>query len=92
MPQTPAHLRRLEDESIHIFREVVAECEKPVMLFSIGKDSACMLKVAQRAFAPGKLPFPIMHVDTTFKFPEMYEYRDRLAAETGAELIIYKNE
>jgi len=73
-------------------REVVAECEKPVLLFSIGKDSACMLHVARKAFRPGKLPFPLMHVDTTFKFPEMYAYRDRLAAELGAELIVYKNE
>jgi sulfate adenylyltransferase subunit 2 len=88
----PPHLKRLEDDAIHVFREVVAECEKPVMLFSVGKDSACMLRVAQKAFRPGKLPFPIMHIDTTFKFPEMYAYRNRLAEETGAELIVYRNE
>ena len=87
-----SHLRRLEDESIHIFREVVAECEKPVMLFSVGKDSIAMLEVAKKAFKPGKLPFPLLHVDTTFKFPEMYAYRDRVAAEAGAELIVWKNE
>ncbi|MFT3785071.1 MAG: sulfate adenylyltransferase subunit CysD [Tepidisphaeraceae bacterium] len=89
---TPPHLRHLEDESIHIIREVVAECEKPVMLFSIGKDSMCMLHVAWRAFRPGKLPFPLMHVDTTFKFPEMYAYREKIAQDYGAELIVYKNE
>ena len=96
MDQAPAinrsHLRRLEDESIHILREVVAECERPVMLYSVGKDSAVMLHVARKAFAPGRLPFPLMHVDTTFKFPEMYEYRDRMARESGAELIVWKNE
>ena len=86
------HLRRLEDESIHIFREVAAEAEKPVMLYSVGKDSACMLHVAKKAFRPGKLPFPLLHVDTTWKFPEMYEYRDRMAREAGAELIVWKNE
>ena len=87
-----SHLDQLEAESIHIIREVMAECEKPVMLFSVGKDSAVMLHLARKAFAPGRLPFPLMHVDTTFKFPEMYEYRDRLAAESGAELIVWKNE
>src|SRR4051812_45952551 len=96
MTQTPAinrsHLKRLEDESIHILREVVAECEKPVMLFSVGKDSAVMLHVAKKAFKPGKLPFPLLHVDTTFKFPEMYDYRNRMATEAGAELIVWKNE
>ncbi|MFN4243183.1 MAG: sulfate adenylyltransferase subunit CysD [Tepidisphaerales bacterium] len=88
----PPHLKRLEDDAIYVFREVVAECEKPVMLFSIGKDSACMLRVAQKAFRPGKIPFPLIHVDTTFKFPEMYAYRDRMAKELGVELIIYRNE
>lgn len=88
----PPHLKRLEDDAILVFREVVAECEKPVMLFSVGKDSAVMLHVAKKAFRPGKLPFPLLHVDTTFKFPEMYEYRDRMAKEAGAELIVYKNE
>jgi sulfate adenylyltransferase subunit 2 len=89
---TPPHLRHLEDESIHIFREVVAECEKPVLLFSIGKDSTAMLHVAWRAFAPGKMPFPMMHVDTTFKFPEMYQYREKMAREYGMDLILFKNE
>jgi sulfate adenylyltransferase subunit 2 len=88
----PPHLKRLEDDAIYTFREVVAECEKPVMLFSIGKDSACMLHVALKAFKPGRLPFPLLHVDTCFKFPEMYEYRDRLAKDFGVELLIYKNE
>ena len=87
-----SHLRRLEDESIHIIREVVAECEKPVMLYSVGKDSAVMLHVAKKAFKPGKLPFPLLHVDTTFKFPEMYAYRDERAKDAGAELIVWKNE
>ena len=82
------HLRQLEAESIHIMREVVAECEKPVMLYSIGKDSAVLLHLAKKAFAPGKLPFPLMHVDTSFKFPQMIEYRDRLARELGVELIV----
>ena len=86
------HLAQLEAESIHIFREVVAECENPVMLYSVGKDSSVMLRLAQKAFAPGKLPFPLLHVDTTFKFPEMIEFRDRTAAEIGAKLIVYKNE
>lgn len=88
----PPHLKRLEDDAIYVFREVVAECEKPVMLFSVGKDSAVMFHIAKKAFKPGKLPFPLLHVDTTFKFPEMYEYRDRMAREAGAELIVYKNE
>ena len=87
-----SHLRRLEDESIHILREVVAECEKPVMLYSVGKDSAVMLHVAKKAFRPGKLPFPLLHVDTTFKFPEMYAYRDERAKDAGAELIVWTNE
>jgi sulfate adenylyltransferase subunit 2 len=81
-------LERLEAESIHIFREVVAEFERPVMLYSVGKDSSVMLRLAQRAFHPGKLPFPLLHVDTTFKFDEMYAFRDRLCAELGADLRI----
>ncbi len=89
---TPPHLRHLEDESIHILREVVAECEKPVMLFSIGKDSVCMLHLAWKAFQPGKIPFPLLHVDTTFKFPEMYAYREKVARDYGCELIVHKNE
>ena len=87
-----SHLDQLEAESIHIIRETVAGCEKPVMLFSVGKDSAVMLHLAKKAFAPGKPPFPLMHVDTTFKFPEMYAYRDRNAKEAGMELIVWKNE
>jgi len=90
--QSLSHLDQLEAESIHIFREVVAGCEKPVLLFSIGKDSTAMLQVARKAFAPGRLPFPLMHVDTTFKFPEMIAYRDRLGEELGVEMIVYENE
>ncbi len=86
-----SHLQQLEAEAIHIMREVVAECENPVMLFSVGKDSAVMLHIAKKAFAPGPLPFPLMHIDTTFKFKEMIEYRDRMAAEAGAKLIVYTN-
>jgi sulfate adenylyltransferase subunit 2 len=86
-----SHLQRLEAETIHILREVVAETEKPVMLYSIGKDSAVMLHVARKAFYPAPLPFPLLHIDTTWKFREMYELRDRVAAEPGTELIVYKN-
>jgi len=85
------HLRQLEAESIHVLREVVAECDRPVMLFSAGKDSAVMLRLAVKAFRPGRLPFPLLHVDTTFKFREMYEFRDRMARELGAELIVHVN-
>lgn len=85
------HLRRLEAESIHIFREVVAEFEKPVMLYSIGKDSSVMLHLARKAFYPGPLPFPLMHIDTTWKFREMIEFRDRTAAELGLELLVHTN-
>jgi sulfate adenylyltransferase subunit 2 len=88
---TLTHLQRLEAEAIHIMREVVAEAEKPVMLYSIGKDSACMLRLAQKAFFPGVPPFPLLHVDTTWKFREMYELRDRVARETGMELIVHRN-
>jgi len=87
------HLRQLEAESIHIIREVVAEFERPVMLYSIGKDSAVMVRLAQKAFHPGKPPFPLMHVDTTWKFREMYEFRDRyIKKELGWDLIVYINE
>lgn len=86
------HLKQLEQESIHIMREVVAEFQNPVMLYSVGKDSACMLRLAQKAFHPGKFPFPLMHVDTGYKFPEMYEFRDRLVAEIGARLIVESND
>ena len=85
------HLQRLEAESIHIIREVAAEFTKPVMLYSIGKDSAVMLHLALKAFYPGKLPFPLLHVDTTWKFREMIAFRDRLAEELGLELIVHIN-
>ncbi|MGB0551261.1 MAG: sulfate adenylyltransferase subunit CysD [Alphaproteobacteria bacterium] len=85
------HLKELEAESIHIFREVVAEAEKPVMLFSIGKDSAVMLHLAMKAFYPAKLPFPLLHVDTTWKFKEMISFRDQRVRELGIELIVHIN-
>jgi sulfate adenylyltransferase subunit 2 len=85
------HLQRLEAESIHILREVVAECERPVMLYSVGKDSAVMLHLAVKAFYPSRPPFPLLHVDTTWKFQAMYEMRERMAAELGFELIVHKN-
>lgn len=86
------HLKRLEAESIHIMREVVAEFENPVMLYSIGKDSSVMLHIAMKAFYPGKPPFPLLHIDTTWKFKEMIEFRDRRAKELGLELLVYINE
>jgi len=85
------HLQRLEAESIHIMREVVAECDNPVMLYSIGKDSAVMLHLATKAFYPSKPPFPLLHVDTTWKFKAMYEMRERMAKELGFDLLVYKN-
>jgi sulfate adenylyltransferase subunit 2 len=85
------HLQRLEAESIHILREVVAEAEKPVMLYSVGKDSAVMLHLARKAFYPSPPPFPLLHVDTTWKFKAMYELRDRMARESGMELLVYQN-
>jgi sulfate adenylyltransferase subunit 2 len=85
------HLERLETESIHIMREVVAECENPVMLYSIGKDSAVMLHLALKAFAPGRLPFPLLHVDTTWKFREMIDFRDQTAERLGLELRVHVN-
>ena len=85
------HLRTLEAESIHILREVVAEFAKPVMLYSIGKDSSVMVRLAQKAFYPGKIPFPLLHVDTTYKFREMIEFRDRFTKEIGARLIVHTN-
>jgi sulfate adenylyltransferase subunit 2 len=95
MKETPpvrlTHLERLEAESNHIMREVVAECERPVMLYSIGKDSAVMLHLAAKAFYPSKPPFPLLHVDTTWKFKAMYEMRERMARELGFELIVHKN-
>ena len=92
---TPAkltHLRQLEAESIHIMREVAAQCEKPVMLYSIGKDSAVMLHLAMKAFYPAKPPFPLLHVDTTWKFRAMIEFRDRLAKELGFDLLVHTNQ
>ena len=86
-----AHLQTLEAESIHILREAVAEFENPVMMYSIGKDSSVMLRLAQKAFAPAPLPFPLLHIDTTWKFREMIEHRDRTAREVGAELIVHTN-
>jgi len=86
------HLDRLEAEAIYIMREVVAQCEKPVMLYSIGKDSSVMLHIARKAFYPETPPFPFMHVDTTWKFREMVDFRDRKAAEYGLDLIVYTNE
>ena len=85
------HLERLESESIHIMREVVAEAERPVMLYSVGKDSAVMLHLARKAFHPAPPPFPLLHVDTTWKFKAMYELRDRMARESGMELLVYQN-
>ena len=85
------HLQQLEAESIHIMREVVAEAKRPVMLYSIGKDSSVMLHLARKAFHPAPPPFPLLHVDTTWKFRDMYAMRDRAAAEAGMELIVYKN-
>ena len=86
------HLDRLEAEAIHIIREVSATLSKPVMLYSVGKDSAVMLHLALKAFAPGKPAFPFFHVDTTWKFQQMYEVRDRLAEKYGLDLIVHVNE
>ncbi|MDE0731930.1 MAG: sulfate adenylyltransferase subunit CysD [Gammaproteobacteria bacterium] len=86
------HLKQLEAESIHIMREVAAEFDKPVMLYSIGKDSAVMLHLALKAFYPGKLPFPLMHVDTTWKFREMIEFRDQQIEKLGLDIIVYINQ
>ena len=91
MTRKPTHLDRLEAESIFILRETVAEAAKPVMLYSMGKDSAVMLHLARKAFFPGPLPFPLLHVDTTWKFKDMYAERDRIVAEPGIDLIVYKN-
>jgi len=87
-----SHLKYLESESIHIFREVVAELRNPVMLYSAGKDSSVMVRLAQKAFYPGKIPFPLMHVDTGYKFPEMYEFRDLFCSRIGVQLIVERNE
>jgi sulfate adenylyltransferase subunit 2 len=85
------HLQRLEAESIHIFREVVAECENPVMLYSIGKDSSVLLHLAQKAFHPAKIPFPLLHVDTTWKFQEMIRFREQRTKEVGFDLLVHTN-
>jgi sulfate adenylyltransferase subunit 2 len=85
------HLRQLEAESIHIFREVAAECQRPVLLYSIGKDSSVLLRLAQKAFYPGQIPFPLLHIDTGYKFREMIEFRDRYTAELGLRLIVHTN-
>ncbi len=89
---TLTHLKQLEAESIHIIREVAAEFDNPVMLYSIGKDSSVMLHLARKAFAPGRPPFPLLHVDTTWKFQAMYEFRERMARESGMELLVHVNE
>lgn len=85
------HLQKLEAESIHIMREVAAEFDNPVMLYSVGKDSAVLLHLARKAFAPGKIPFPLLHVDTNWKFKEMIEFRDQMAKDYGFELLVHKN-
>ena len=86
------HLKALEAESIYILREAAAEFTRPVMLYSIGKDSSVMLRLAQKAFFPGKIPFPLLHVDTSYKFPEMIEFRDTYTRQIGAELIVHRNQ
>ncbi|MEH6562208.1 MAG: sulfate adenylyltransferase subunit CysD [Marinobacter sp.] len=91
-PPKKTHLKQLEAESIHIIREVAAEFDNPVMLYSVGKDSAVMLHLAMKAFAPGKPPFPLMHVDTTWKFREMITFRDKMAKKVGMKLIVHTNQ
>ena len=91
-PPKKTHLKQLEAESIHIIREVAAEFDNPVMLYSVGKDSAVMLHLAMKAFAPGKPPFPLMHVDTTWKFREMITFRDKMAEKVGMKLIVHTNQ
>ena len=87
----PVHLQQLEAESIYILREVVAECQQPVLLYSIGKDSSVLVRLAQKAFFPGPIPFPLLHVDTGYKFREMIDFRDRFTAELGVKLIVHTN-
>jgi sulfate adenylyltransferase subunit 2 len=91
-PPRLSHLRLLEAESIHILREVASEFERPVMLYSIGKDSSVMLRLAQKAFFPGPIPFPLLHIDTGFKFKEMLSFRDEMARSVGADLLVWRNE
>src|SRR5690242_21850366 len=86
------HLATLEAESIHILREVVAEFDRPVMLYSIGKDSSVLLRLAQKAFHPAPIPFPLLHIDTTYKFREMIEFRDAYTKQIGVKLIVYTNQ
>src|SRR3954452_10686229 len=86
------HLKQLEAESIHIIREVAAEFQKPVMLYSIGKDSAVMVRLALKAFHPAPLPFPLLHVDTTWKFRDMYTFRDKFVADNALTLLVHRNE
>lgn len=88
---TWSHLRQLEAESIHVLREVLAECQRPVLLYSIGKDSSVLLRLAQKAFYPGPVPFPLLHIDTGYKFREMIEFRNRYTAELGLKLIVHTN-
>src|ERR1700739_714229 len=87
-----SHLQVLEAESIHILREVASEFQRPVMLYSIGKDSSVMLRLAQKAFHPGPIPFPLLHVDTGYKFREMIEFRDAYTSRLGLKLIVHRNE
>src|SRR5690349_1127682 len=89
--ETLTHLQRLEAESIHIMREAVAESDRPVMLYSIGKDSSVMLHLARKAFHPATPPFPLLHVDTTWKFRDMYAHRERMAKEAGMQLLVHTN-
>jgi sulfate adenylyltransferase subunit 2 len=91
-PRALSHLQRLESESIHIMREAVAESERPVMLYSVGKDSGVMLHLARKAFYPSVPPFPLLHVDTTWKFRAMYEFRDKMATESGMQLLVWHNQ
>src|ERR1700723_3304542 len=91
-PPRLSHLRLLEAESIHILREVASEFERPVMLYSVGKDSSVMLRLAQKAFFPGPIPFPLLHIDTGFKFKEMLSFRDEMAESVGADLLVWRNE
>jgi sulfate adenylyltransferase subunit 2 len=88
----PSHLEQLEAESILIMREVAAQFERPVLMYSVGKDSSVLLRLAQKAFYPGKIPFTALHIDTSYKFPEMYEFRDRMVKEVGLNLIVHRNE
>jgi len=91
-PRDQRYLYELEAESIEIIREVAASYERPAILYSVGKDSSVLLRLAQKAFAPGRLPFPLIHIDTGYKFREMYSFRDQVARDIGAELIVHRNE